>query len=105
MKHARPSVCVLVLSAAVVLASAGCQSTHGQSTSSYWDDTSITTAVKARLASDQMGTVTRIDVETTRGIVHLNGVVDSTAEKARLEQVAANVEGVNRVVNNLQVRR
>jgi osmotically-inducible protein OsmY len=52
-----------------------------------------------------MGTVTRIDVETTRGIVHLNGVVDSTAEKARLEQVAGNVEGVNRVVNNLQVRR
>jgi osmotically-inducible protein OsmY len=99
-----PDFCVLLLSA-VVLASVGCETTHGQSTSSYWDDNSITTAVKTRLASDQMGSVTRIEVETIHGIVHLNGVVDSPAEKGRVERAAGSVEGVNRVVSYLQVRR
>jgi osmotically-inducible protein OsmY len=88
-----------------MVSAAGCQTTHGQSTGSYWDDTSITTAVKTRLASDRMGSVTRIDVETTRGVVHLNGMVDSVEEKARAERMAADLDGVSRVVNNLQVQR
>lgn len=104
MKAAMPSFYVLFVSA-VLLVSAGCETTHGQSASSYLDDTSITTSVKARLASDQMGTVTRIDVETTRGIVHLNGVVDSAEDKERVERIAGGVEGVQRIVNNLQVRK
>ncbi|HSE59255.1 MAG TPA: BON domain-containing protein [Nitrospiraceae bacterium] len=104
MKAAMSSFCVLLCSA-VLLASAGCETTHGQSASSFMDDTSITTSVKARLASDQMGTVTRIDVETTRGIVHLNGVVDSVEDKERVERIAGGVEGVKRIVNNLQVRK
>lgn len=104
MNTAMPSFCVLLCSS-VLLASAGCETTHGQSASSYLDDTSITTSVKARLASDQMGTVTRIDVETTRGTVHLNGVVDNAEDKERVERLAGSVEGVKRIVNNLQVRR
>lgn len=104
MKQRMPALYVVFLLTAV-LASAGCQTTHGQSTGSYWDDTSITTAVKTQLAPDHMGSVTRIDVETTHGIVHLNGVVESMAEKVSAERVAGNVEGVSRVVNNLQVRR
>ena len=104
MNHAKPNLGVFLLSA-IVLASTGCETTHGQSASSYLDDTSITTSVKTRLASDQMGSVTRIDVETTRGIVHLNGVVDGVEDKERVARIAGGVEGVKNVVNNLQVRK
>ncbi|HKA33500.1 MAG TPA: BON domain-containing protein [Candidatus Binatia bacterium] len=82
----------------------GCAS--GGSLGQKIDDTNITAAVNRKLATAGKGsTVTRIDVDTVGGVVSLNGVVASDQESARAEQLAAQVGGVKRVVNNLQVQK
>jgi osmotically-inducible protein OsmY len=50
-----------------------------------------------------MQTLTAIDVDTNRGVVSLNGVVESSAAKQRAAEIARQTAGVTSVVNNLQV--
>jgi osmotically-inducible protein OsmY len=38
-------------------------------------------------------------------VVHLGGVVANDAERARAEQLASQVGGVKRVINDLQVQK
>jgi hyperosmotically inducible periplasmic protein len=61
--------------------------------------------VKARLAQDKLGTLTRVDVDTTSGVVSLNGVVKTPQERSRAEEVARGVGGVKKVINNLQIQK
>lgn len=89
----------------LVLALAGCQSTHGQTTGQYVDDSMITTAVKSKLVSDRFRNLSRVDVGTTNGTVHLNGIVETPQEKARAGQLAAQVDGVRHVDNDLQIQQ
>ena len=44
------------------------------------------------------------DVDTDRGVVTLNGVVQTVEEKSRAESLASRVEGVTKVINNLQIQ-
>ena len=88
----------------VVLLLAACQSTTGRTLGENIDDTAITTSVKAKLAAEQISTVTRIDVDTNQGVVALNGTVRSTEMRARAEQIARQVKGVRDVINNLRVQ-
>jgi hyperosmotically inducible protein len=67
------------------------------------DDTTITASVKTNLASERAVTLTKIDVDTDNGVVYLNGVVDSAAMKQRATEIARQVSGVTKVVNNLQI--
>jgi hyperosmotically inducible protein len=84
---------------------AGCDSGTGKRVGQNVDDASITTAVKAKLAAEQgTSTLTRINVDTSGGTVSLSGTVDSEAMKLRAAALAQQVDGVTRVVNNLQVR-
>lgn len=76
----------------------------GREVRKSWRDASITAAVKARLAGASPGTLLGVDVDTTNGIVQLNGTVDSERTKQRATQQARQVEGVRRVVNNLRVQ-
>jgi len=69
------------------------------------DDTTITTQVKAKLAGDKASSVTRVQVDTNRGVVQLSGTVESSADRSRAEQLVRGVDGVRNVVNNLQVQR
>jgi hyperosmotically inducible protein len=83
----------------------GCDSGTGRRVGQNVDDTSITTAVKAKLAAEQGATaLTGVNVDTSGGIVSLSGTVESEAMKQRAATLAQQVEGVTRVVNNLQVR-
>jgi hyperosmotically inducible protein len=83
----------------------GCDSGTGRRVGQNVDDTSITTAVKAKLAAEQGATtLTGVNVDTSGGIVSLSGMVESEAMKQRAATLAQQVEGVTRVVNNLQVR-
>ena len=83
----------------------GCQAMTGRTTGENVDDATITTTVKARLAQDKLGTLTRVDVDTTGGVVSLNGVVKTSQERSRAEEVARGVGGVKKVINNLQVQK
>jgi hyperosmotically inducible protein len=84
---------------------AGCQAMTGRTAGENVDDATITTTVKARLAQDKLGTLTRVDVDTTSGVVSLNGVVKTPQERSRAEEVARGVGGVKKVINNLQVQK
>jgi osmotically-inducible protein OsmY len=68
------------------------------------DDSTITTSIKAELAKDvRVGTLTGIEVNTTKGVVTLAGKVHNKEEKQLVEKIAGGVEGVKKVENNLQV--
>ena len=62
-------------------------------TQKYWSDTTITTAVKSRLAKEKAATLTKVDVDTRQGVVELNGSVDSSATKQRAGDLAQQVDG------------
>ena len=82
----------------------GCQTITGETLGQNIDDTTITTTVKTRLAQEKGATLTRVQVDTNRGVVQLSGVVDSTTDRIRAEEVTRRVGGVKKVVNNLQVK-
>lgn len=83
---------------------AGCQSMTGQTAGEYIDDSSLTTAVKAKLTNQQVSSLTRVEVETVNGKVHLTGVVKSAADKAEAARLAKSVKGVKEVDNDLMVQ-
>jgi hyperosmotically inducible periplasmic protein len=90
-----------------VLILVGCAAMTGrQSPGAAVSDASITTKVKSSLLADSMVGALAIDVDTTEGVVSLNGIVNSEAERMRAVQVAQAVDGVKRVdARNLLVRR
>lgn len=65
------------------------------------DNAALTTKVKAALLADELVKGTQINVDSSNGVVTLNGAVDSAAHMERAEQVARGVSGVTRVQNNL----
>jgi osmotically-inducible protein OsmY len=46
----------------------------------------------------------KVEVSTSRGVVQLNGAVDSERTKQRATELTRQVDGVRRVVNNLKVQ-
>lgn len=89
---------------AVALAFVGCTAMTGKTAGRNVDDAAITTAVKAKLAKAELSSITRIGVDTDNGIVYLNGVVPDQHTKRRAQEIADSVDGVRRVVNNLQAQ-
>jgi osmotically-inducible protein OsmY len=81
-----------------------CESMTGKTAGQTIDDATITTYVQSRLTSDKASNFSRIDVDTNRGVVTLNGVVKTGEEKSRAEYLARKVEGVTKVNNNLQIQ-
>lgn len=87
-----------------LMLASGCTALTGKTAGTNVDDASITASVKTNLAADRgMHTLTAVDVDTTRGVVSLNGVVDSPAAKQRAAEIAQQTVGVTQVVNNLQI--
>ena len=86
------------------LSMVGCQSTTGKTAGQTMDDATITASVQAKLSSDRLSNFSRIDVDTERGVVTLNGVVKSADQKLRVAEMAREVKGVRSVNNNLQVQ-
>lgn len=65
-------------------------------------DATINARVKLALAGDEMVKARNIDVDTVRGVVTMNGTVNSAAEKAQAMNLARQVEGVVEVKDNLK---
>ena len=95
----------LILLGLVAAAAVGCAETPTrESTGQYVDDSAITTKVKtALLKADDVSSI-NISVETYKGVVQLSGFVNSQAEKARAEKIAAGVSGVKRVEDRMSVK-
>ncbi len=69
------------------------------------DDAVITAKVKSSLLADSGTHGLKIDVDTRKGVVQLNGFVASSAEKNLAHDLAAKVEGVKSVENKLSVKQ
>jgi hyperosmotically inducible periplasmic protein len=89
----------------VLFALAGCQAMTGRTAGRNIDDLTITASVKARLVADKLSNFTRIDVDTVNAVVSLTGLVESDFEKRRAEDIASLVNGVEKIINDLQVRK
>ena len=61
-------------------------------------------SVQTKLTSDRLANFPRIDVDTERGVVSLNGIVETAAQRAQAERLAHQVMGVVKVNNNLQIQ-
>jgi osmotically-inducible protein OsmY len=96
---------VAVVMAALILV--GCSAITGhQSPGAAASDSAITTKVKSNLLADSVLGAFAIDVDTTDGVVSLNGFVDNEQERRRAAQLAQSVSGVKRVdVRNLVAKR
>jgi osmotically-inducible protein OsmY len=70
----------------------------------YIDDSVITAKVKAALAEDDLVKAYEVNVKTEKGVVQLSGFVASDDVIARAGVLAAAVEGVSSVENDLIVK-
>src|SRR5262245_43847326 len=69
------------------------------------EDAAVTAKVKSALIAEPNLKAMSIDVDTTGGIVTLKGTTENAEQKQRAEQLAATVEGVRSVRNELVVVR
>ena len=84
---------------AVALSAAGMIVTLGCAQS----DPGITTAVKTKLAADDIVKAYQIDVDTAEGVVTLRGTVDKVAAKEQALMLTRRTNGVKNVVDQLVV--
>lgn len=75
-------------------------STTGEVITDSW----ITTRVSGKFVDETLLKGSNINVDTDDGVVTLKGPVGSNAAKARAAAIAADTDGVRRVVNQLVVR-
>ena len=69
-------------------------------------DSAITTKIKSQLASEHLGSLKHIRVDTDRdGVVWMTGTVNNQAEADQAIRIARNTEGVRDVKSNLKVQK
>ncbi|MGB7998032.1 MAG: BON domain-containing protein [Photobacterium halotolerans] len=94
-----------ILTIVALLFVLGCGSTASrQGTGEYFDDSVITTKVKAAIFNDPQLKSLEISVETFKGVVQLSGFVKSQASVQKAGSLAKGVPGVKSVDNNLSVK-
>jgi osmotically-inducible protein OsmY len=83
----------------------GCASTSKhEGTGEYFDDTVITTKVKAAVLKEPSLKSAEINVETFKGVVQLSGFVNSQEDINKAVVVARGVEGVKSVTNSMKLK-
>lgn len=95
----------LFLLSASLLFLVACASTSKQaSTGEYFDDSVITTRVKAAILADDTLKVTEINVETFKGVVQLSGFVSSMDAQNKAVKIAKDIGGVKSVKNDMRIK-
>ncbi len=104
MKHLFRFFSVIFLSLALLVA-VGCGSTPTQeATGEYFDDSVITSKVKAAILETPSLKTFDINVETFKGVVQLSGFVNSRADMTKAVAVAKGVSGVKLVKDNMLLK-
>jgi osmotically-inducible protein OsmY len=95
-----------VLIAMSLVFAAGCSTSAGpkQTAGEYFDDSMITTRVKAAIFDDPVLRVTDVTVETYNHVVQLSGFVNSRSDINRAVELARGVNGVKAVRNDMRVK-
>ena len=95
---------VVVVALTIVGGLGACQATTGKTPSESMHDASVTAAVQRALTTERAANFTRVDVDTSQGVVQLSGVVQTPEQRARAEELTRRIDGVKRVHNNLQIQ-
>lgn len=103
-KYVRILFAAAALTGATATLAACAAGPKSESTGEYVDSSTITTKVKTALLNEPGLKSMQISVETFKDMVQLSGFVDSSAAKAKAGQLAASVEGVRSVKNDLVVK-
>jgi hyperosmotically inducible periplasmic protein len=74
-------------------------------TSAAMGDAAVTAAVKGKLLADATVSGLSIDVDTSDGVVTLNGRAKTKAESDRAVMLARQTDGAKRVVNKIEIAR
>lgn len=74
--------------------------THG----TYAADEAITQAVVRALLHEETVNLTRVDVQTNEATVYLSGEVQNYAQKQQAERIARTMQGVQNVINKLDLQ-
>lgn len=95
-----------VFSFAILMAAlVGCaSSTKQEGTGEYFDDSVITTKVKAAIFNEPNLKSAEINVETFKGVVQLGGFVSSQADINKAAELARSVKGVTSVKNDMRLK-
>ena len=67
------------------------------------DDATITAALKTKLVADRARNLVAVNVDTDKGVVHLQGTVSTERDKMEAERLARTTKGVVDVKNDLKV--
>ena len=110
MRHA--SARAFVLGALIAVGAAGCAhqpattyagTKQERSTTQEVSDAALSARIKTAFAADSLVKARDIKVDTMRGVVTLNGTVNSTAERDKAISIARNTKGVLEVKDNLKL--
>ena len=82
----------------------GAGTSKQESTVEYFDDTWITTKVKAALLDDPLVKSAEVNVETSKGTVQLSGFVSTSAQMEKAVEIARGIQGVTSVENDMQIK-
>ncbi len=99
-KLTRLVAAMLMLSFVVACAGSRTQ----ESTGEYFDDSAITSKVKAKLLEDKEVSGLAINVETFKAVVQLSGFAKTETERQRAGQLARSVSGVKDVKNDIRLK-
>ena len=100
IRHGRAHVWLMAALVVLPLLVSGCGKTVGEAV----DDATVTARVKTALLNDPQVAGLKIDVDTTKGIVTMSGIVTSRGEEQRAIQLARGIPGVVDVKSTLQVQ-
>jgi osmotically-inducible protein OsmY len=109
MRHANGRA--LVLGALIAMSAVACADkpatyagTHQErSATQATSDAALSAKIKSEFALDSMVKARDIKVDVMRGVVTLNGTVNSTAERDKAISIARNAKGTVEVKDNLKV--
>ena len=100
MRHATALLLVLMSGAPLMVSACG----GGAAVNRTIDDATTTTRIKTALLNDPVIDATKIDVETSAGVVTLTGVVKSKEEEAKAVELTRRVAGVRDVKSALKIQ-
>jgi hyperosmotically inducible periplasmic protein len=98
-------ILTMIVAVVAMASMAACTATRTtRSAGETLDDATVTAKVKTALARDPATSAYKIEVESYRGDVQLNGFVETADMKSSATRVAKSVGGVKKVSNNLEVK-
>lgn len=100
-RHRFSRTLITALGLGLIVALAACSSTR--SPGDQVDDAWITTKITSKFTADPEVNPFEIDVDTDDGVVRLSGMVETENQRSEAIKLAANTEGVTRVINDIEL--